>query len=110
MCTRLLSAWKIYSAGSESAARLTFVDPGDGSEPLMIGCGQCSRCRIRYREDWKVRLVHENKLHGASSFLTLTYNEANLPIGRSLSPRDLQLFMKRLRKSYRGSGSLLCLW
>lgn len=31
-------------------------------------------------------------------FVTLTYNEEHLPAGRSVVPRDLQLFLKRIRK------------
>lgn len=42
--------------------------------------------------------MNEKRLHTASAFLTLTYNDDNLPALRSLVKRDLQLFMKRLRK------------
>lgn len=47
--------------------------------------------------------MHEKRLHRVSSFVTLTYDNENLPSGGSLNKRDLQLFMKRLRKS-RGPG------
>lgn len=97
MCTRPLLAWKVYSAATKSHSRMVFRDPCDGTEPQTVGCGQCLKCRIRYQHDWKVRLMHENKLHRASSFLTLTYNDEHMPEGRTLVPRDLQLFMKRLR-------------
>lgn len=36
--------------------------------------------------------------HEFSAFVTLTYNEENLPKGNSLCKRDLQLFLKLLRK------------
>lgn len=36
--------------------------------------------------------------HAASSFATLTYADENLPEGGSLVPRDMQLWLKRLRK------------
>lgn len=42
--------------------------------------------------------MHEKRLHFASSFLTLTYDQQHLPVGGTLVKRDLQLFMKRLRK------------
>lgn len=35
--------------------------------------------------------------HPKSSFLTLTYDDENIPDGGNLRPRDLQLFWKRLR-------------
>lgn len=40
----------------------------------------------------------EARLHEFSCFVTLTYADENLPSGASLSPRDAQLFLKRLRK------------
>lgn len=40
----------------------------------------------------------ESYQHRASWFVTLTYNEQNLPGDRSVSVRELQLFLKRLRK------------
>jgi hypothetical protein len=45
-------------------------------------------------------MVHESKLHEKNCFITLTYNEEHRP--RGLVKRDFQLFMKRLRKHYRG--------
>lgn len=42
-------------------------------------------------------------MSSASCFLTLTYSDDNLPKGGTLVKRDLQLFMKRLRKAY-GKG------
>lgn len=37
-------------------------------------------------------------MHEENSFLTLTYNDKNLPEGGTLNLEDIQLFMKRLRK------------
>lgn len=45
-----------------------------------------------------MRCLHESKLHAENSFLTLTYDDANLPATGSLNYRDYQLFMKRLIK------------
>jgi len=47
--------------------------------------------------------MHETKSHNLNLFLTLTYNDEHLPEGGTLVKRDLQLFMKRLRKEY-GEG------
>lgn len=44
-------------------------------------------------------MVYEAQQHPASCFVTLTYDEAHLPALRSVVPRDLSLFIKRLRKA-----------
>lgn len=49
-------------------------------------------------DEWRVRLMHEASCHEESSFLTLTFNDGNLPADYSVSVRDVQLFNKRLRK------------
>lgn len=67
---------------------------------MLYGCGQCLACRINRRRIWTHRLMLESTLHSASSFLTLTYNDENLPRGGSLDPSDLQKFLKRLRKYF----------
>lgn len=47
-----------------------------------------------------MRCTHEMTLHEDNSFITLTYNDENLPANGTLIKRHLQLFMKRLRKHY----------
>lgn len=42
--------------------------------------------------------MHEVAMHKESCFITLTYSEEHLPSPPSLSKREHQLFMKRLRK------------
>jgi len=44
--------------------------------------------------------MHEKRLHAESCFITLTYENDYLPLGGTLVKRDLQLFMKRLRKLF----------
>lgn len=71
--------------------RFPFVKDGTGH-----GCGQCVPCRINRRRTWAARMMWESKLSKVNSFATLTYSEEMLP-GPSLVPRDLQLWLKRLR-------------
>lgn len=54
-------------------------------------------CRMERAREWSMRLLHESKLHDVNSFVTLTYDNAHLPVGGSLDLRDFQLFAKRLR-------------
>ena len=48
-------------------------------------------------------MVHEASLHENNIFVTLTYNNENLPQDRSLNLTHFQHFMKRLRKQ-KGAG------
>lgn len=61
-------------------------------------CGQCMECRLAYSREWAIRISHEARMHDTSCFLTLTYDDVNLPRHGQLVKRDLQLFFKRLRK------------
>ncbi|WNK13233.1 MAG: replication initiator protein [Microvirus sp.] len=65
-------------------------------------CGQCLPCRFNRRRLWTHRIQLEAKLHDFSTFATLTYADESLPDFGSLSIRDYQLFLKRLRKRLSG--------
>ena len=68
--------------------------------PVMVPCGQCIGCKLEKSRQWAVRIMHEEQLHDESCFLTLTYNDENLPANGSLVKEHFQKFMKRLRKAY----------
>lgn len=84
-----------------------------------LSCGKCILCKKRKRQDMSVRLAHETTMHEKACFITLTYNDDNIPyadwfnrskpdvsIGKSdgfkctptLLPSDVQKFVKRLRR------------
>lgn len=65
-----------------------------------IACGQCIGCRLEKSRVWAARCMHEAELHIHNHFITLTYDEENIPDNNSLCLRDLQLFWKRLRRHY----------
>lgn len=65
--------------------------------PIEFGCGQCLPCRVNKSRLWSTRIVLESLNYAYSSFITLTYNDENLPKDGSLSIRDYQLFLKKLR-------------
>jgi len=64
---------------------------------VQVPCGQCIGCRLERSRQWAIRCVHEAQLHEDNSFITLTYNNENLPPDGSLRLKDFQDFMKRLR-------------
>lgn len=74
--------------------------PEDGQhlEPVNLPCGGCSGCRLDYSRDWAIRCVHEAQMHEENAFITLTYNDENLPEDKSIHKETLQKFFKRLRK------------
>lgn len=81
---------------------------------IHIPCGNCIECRLAYSKDWSLRLLCEASQFDMNNcyFLTLTYNDNNLPLG---SPRsnlankllptvrkaDISKFMDKIRDSQR---------
>lgn len=65
---------------------------------MTVPCGQCIGCRLGRSRDWALRCMHEASLHENNCFITLTYNNENLPADGSLHKSHWQKFMKRLRK------------
>jgi hypothetical protein len=49
--------------------------------------------------------MHEASLYDKNIFITLSYNDENLPEDRSLKKEHFQKFMKRLRKRYAGNSN-----
>lgn len=70
-----------------------------GARAFSIPCGQCMACRLARAQEWSVRLAHEASRHDFNAFLTLTFSDEHLPSDQSVRVRDVQLFMKRLRKA-----------
>lgn len=68
-----------------------------GINSFFISCRLCIGCRLEYSRQWAIRCMHEASLHESNSFITLTYNPANLPKDGSLNTKVFQDFMKRLR-------------
>lgn len=64
---------------------------------VHVPCNKCGPCLANKRSDWAFRLSEEFKHAISAYFITLTYNEEHLPSNGSLSKRDIQLFLKRLR-------------
>ncbi len=66
--------------------------------PVTVPCGQCIGCRLEKSRQWAMRITHEASLHDKNCFLTLTYDDDNLPYHSGLEIEDFQKFMKRLRR------------
>ncbi|WNK15103.1 MAG: replication initiator protein [Microvirus sp.] len=64
---------------------------------MTVACGQCYGCRLDRRRDWSIRLMHESQGHEDKCFLTLTYQDENIPAGGTLVKKHFWDFVKRLR-------------
>lgn len=103
-CYFPLDGFRAKAPGPSGKRAITF-NPSEGyvDRPISVPCGQCIGCRLEKSRQWALRCMHEAQMHEDNCFLTLTYDDKNLPAHNSLELRDFQLFMKRLRKQY-GSG------
>lgn len=72
-------------------------------EEIFLPCGSCDGCKLEHARQWAVRCMHEASLYEDNCFITLTYNDENLPSDMSLDVVVFQRFMKRLRKKF-GNG------
>lgn len=93
-CYSPVPAWMLASG------EVVFVERGDVVRALDLPCGRCVGCRLERSRQWAVRCVHEASLHEDSMFITLTYSDDKLPPNGSLRYRDVQLWLKRLRKKF----------
>lgn len=99
MCMQPIQAWKTPKG-------LTFKAPiGLSRLPdLFVPCGKCLECKETRRRDWIRRIICESWLHSSNVFITLTYDDAHLPVGGIVSKSDIQKFLKRLRNAPRDFG------
>lgn len=82
----------------------TFIK-GVDKEFLVVPCGHCEECNSQRTKDLEFRAYYEylrtKSLSGFTIFNTFTYSEENIPRSGGFGffcKRDLQLFLKRLRK------------
>lgn len=116
MCTRPIEAWQ--SDEFDNGFKKKIVFKAHSSEPwtegrfhfnnkVCIPCGKCIECRLKKTYQWSDRIMLEAEQYNVNSFITLTYDDNNLPyitlnngdIVPTLRHSDVQKFLKRLRKS-----------
>lgn len=99
-CYHPVTAWRGRTSGPSGKQRLVWNKADSCGVEVQLPCGGCIGCRLQKSRDWAVRMMHEASLHEDNCFVTLTYNEENLPPGGSLRKKDYQDFMKRLRRRF----------
>lgn len=106
VCYHPITAYQLHRSKPNGKKDIVFSVPSGsryGYDVINLPCGQCIGCRLERSRQWAVRCMHEASLHSCNCFLTLTYDDANIPWScvtgeQTLYKRHLQLFMKRLRK------------
>lgn len=82
--------------------------PRNNDKYIYVPCGRCAWCRKAKRNEWCLRFEIESKDNLYTDFVTLTYNEDNIPyyineedgvFEMRASQSDVQKFVKRLRKA-----------
>ena len=71
---------------------------------ILVPCGKCEGCLASRRWDWCLRLQIEHKFSRSATFITLTYNNQNLPSDNKPRKDHIQNFLKRLRNVSRDFG------
>lgn len=74
------------------------------SKVYKTRCGKCLACRLFKSYSWSNRLMAEASEWNYVYFVTFTYRDEDYQLEKLLEKpmRDFQLFMKRLRKNYKG--------
>lgn len=108
-CFHPNSAYQSIKLKDNGRSDIKFKTPSDSHlyTAIKLPCGQCIGCRLDYSRQWAVRCYHESKQHEQNSFITLTYDNENLPEFESVQLRDYQLFMKVLRKNIKKTSDKL---
>lgn len=74
------------------------TDQKDRGKTVSVPCGKCLACLGKLRKEWSFRIQQELKGAASAHFITLTYSDEHNT--GSLCKRDIQLFLKRLRKHF----------
>ncbi|WNK14741.1 MAG: replication initiator protein [Microvirus sp.] len=104
-CYHPLTAWRSKDLDDTNLksgkTKMVFSEhKGLKSTKIELPCGQCIGCRLDRARAWAVRCLNEASLYKENCFVTLTYNDQHLDETGSLNKRDIQLFLKRLRKKH----------
>lgn len=97
--------WKDFYAAKNAVTIDTigdyvlFTEDGETFPAFMVvPCGHCRLCRANKVRDMQTRCAAESASHAYKPiFITLTYNDDNLPSDMSDCLADFQRFLKRLR-------------
>lgn len=114
-----------FSSGYSPEKKAALEQDERIKEAIKVPCTRCTYCRIQYSKNWATRLMLELPYHKNNWYVTLTYNDGQIPgeiyatakaddLGEvyeesiafqgHLEPEDLTKFWKRLRRSLNYHG------
>ncbi len=96
-CYSPITGYRSRTPSPNGGFAIIFKRSKSNGQQVEVSCGQCIGCRLDKSRDWAIRCVHESQMHKQNCFITLTYNEENLPHDGSLNKTHFQKFMKKLR-------------
>ncbi len=98
-CFTPLHGWRAAKVGPSGKRGIVFeASKGLSEFRMLVPCGKCVGCLLERSRQWAMRCVHESSQFDFNCSLTLTFDDLHLPLTGSVCVRDVQLFMKRLRK------------
>lgn len=71
---------------------------------MEVPCGKCVNCQSNLRDEWSMRCQLELLTSAFGLFVTLTYDDDNVP--DSVSKSEVQLYLMRLRKGNKNHAGL----
>ena len=87
----------IISTSCQNSLKIKDID-------FRVPCGKCLPCLKKRRSDWTLRLEHEYLESDSAYFVTLTYDNHNVPRTKegypTLYKKHVQDYIKRLRNSH----------
>ena len=99
-CYYPIDGWRSHSHNDNHKYPVVFDrKSAQQDQAVKLPCGRCIGCRLENARQWALRCEHELTLHNEGCFLTLTYNDENLPTDRSVRKEDWQSFLKKYRKA-----------
>lgn len=98
--------WDRAKGDGDELAGSVDIETGEFMDCVTVPCRQCIGCRIEYSKQWMERACLEAELYPKDEcwFLTLTYDDDHLPSDGMISKKELQNFIKRLRRYSNQTG------
>lgn len=112
MNTKKPTMWGSLNYLKKQNLEQTIMDGVKKGNLALLPCGKCEYCRKQIAEQWATRIELEAQKWKDVIFVTMTYDEEHIPYGeiikgyqsiqsQTVNKRDVQLFLKRLRKAYK---------